>query len=303
MSRPVLPKGNAMPGTLHIVSTPIGNLEDITLRALRVLREVSLIAAEDTRHTRKLLDHFGIQTRTVSYHEHNYRSRQPALLAELAAGRDVALVSDAGTPGVSDPGTDLVRTCLEHGIPVSPVPGPSALLAAAAVSGLPLVPFTFFGFAPARANDRTRWLDTVLRVPHTVCFFEAPHRIHQTLLEMRPLLGNRQIAVARELTKLHEELVTGSIDKVCELLADRQRGEFVVLIGPAEGVSAGAVDVSDEQIATEFGQMQNSGEFSSRRAAVTALARRYNRPPRDLYRLLLDPRTGDPRPGDPDGTQ
>src|SRR5688572_19244461 len=187
-----------MSGTLFVVATPIGNLEDITLRALRVLREADVVAAEDTRRTGKLLAHHGIQSRMLSFHTHNARERTPVLVARLRAGEGVALVTDAGTPGVSDPGVELIRACIEEGITVDPIPGPSAVLAAAAGSGFPLVPLTFAGFAPNRSKDRRAWLDEVARTPHTVVFYEAPHRIQQTVSDAHAVLGNRQIVVARE---------------------------------------------------------------------------------------------------------
>src|SRR5687767_6720785 len=197
-------------GTLFVVATPIGNLEDITLRALRVLREAHVVAAEDTRRTARLLAHHGITTPTLSFHEHNTRSRMPQILARLEAGESVALVTDAGTPGVSDPGVELVRACIDRGIPVDPIPGASAPLAAAAASGFPLEPLTIFGFVPSRTKDRKTWLREVAGVPHTFTFFEAPHRIAETLREMASLFGERPIMVGRELTKLHQDLISGS---------------------------------------------------------------------------------------------
>jgi 16S rRNA (cytidine1402-2'-O)-methyltransferase len=177
-----------MAGTLFVVATPIGNLEDITLRALRVLREVDLIAAEDTRRTSRLLAHHGIQTPTLSYHEHNTRGRMPQLMARLQAGSAVALVTDAGTPGVSDPGVELVRACIEAGVTVDPIPGVSAPLVAAIASGFPLDPVTIYGFAPSRSKDRLAWLESLAALPATVTFFETPHRIVQTLRDDRHIL-------------------------------------------------------------------------------------------------------------------
>src|SRR5687768_214696 len=197
-------------GTLFVVATPIGNLEDITLRALRVLREVAVIAAEDTRRTARLLAHHGIPTPTLSFHEHNTRARVPMLLKKLLAGNDVALVSDAGTPGVSDPGAELVAACVEAGVPVEPVPGASAPLAAAVASGFPLVPISLYGFAPARSKDRALWLQDLRNITHTVVFFEAPHRIRLALRELVDVFGERPIVVARELTKVHQEFLRGT---------------------------------------------------------------------------------------------
>jgi len=198
-----------MSGTLFVVATPIGNLEDITLRALRVLREADLIAAEDTRRTGKLLAHYAISTPTISFHEHNSRTRVPQLMARLEAGARVALVSDAGTPGIADPGIALVQACWQRSIPVDPVPGACASLAAAVASGFPLEPLTIFGFAPARSKDRGKWLERIQGIRSTVVFFETPHRIQKTLTELPRFLGTRQICVARELTKVHQELTTG----------------------------------------------------------------------------------------------
>ena len=198
-----------MAGCLHVVATPIGNLEDITLRALRILREVELIAAEDTRRTAKLLQHYSISTRTTSLHEHNERQKIPALLDRLEAGGRIALVSDAGTPVVSDPGARLVAATLGRGIRVEAVPGPSAVLAALVSSGLAAVPFTFVGFPPTRSKDRKRWFEGVASERRTIVLFEAPHRVLATLRELAQLLVKRQICVCRELTKLHEELVIG----------------------------------------------------------------------------------------------
>ena len=220
-----------MLGLLSVVATPIGNLEDITLRALRVLREADLVAAEDTRHTAKLLRHHGIQARTLSFHAHNTRSRVTQLIARLAAGSHVALVTDAGTPGVSDPGVELVQACRSHGIKVEAVPGPSASIAAAVVSGFPLTPLTVFGFPPVRSKARAEWFSEASRTHHTFTFFEAPHRIDSTLRLCAHYLGNRQICVARELTKIHEEAIVFWLK---DLGSQRlvAKGEFTVVVAP-----------------------------------------------------------------------
>ena len=216
------------------MATPIGNLEDITLRALRILREVSLIAAEDTRHTRKLLAHYQIQTPATAYHEHNKLARLPAMLDALAAG-DVALVSDAGTPGINDPGFELVAAAIEAGVPVVPVPGPSAPIAALVGSGLPTAQWVYLGFLPSRARDRKRTLETWRPVPATLVCFEAPHRLLQALRDMEAVLGNRRLAVARELTKLHEELVRGTVGEVLRRFEEQApRGEFTLVIAGYE---------------------------------------------------------------------
>ena len=196
-----------MPGILYVVSTPIGNLDDITVRAINTLKSVGLVAAEDTRRTAQLLRHFGLGTPTTSLHEHNEQQKLPQLLKQLADGVDIALVSDAGTPLVSDPGQRLVARAIQEGIRVVPIPGASAVLAALAASGYPADEFVFLGFAPSRSNDRKRWLAALVQEKRTVVFFETPHRIKATLVDMRDLFGERPITVARELTKLHESVV------------------------------------------------------------------------------------------------
>ena len=269
-----------MSGTLFVVATPIGNLEDITLRALRVLREVDLIAAEDTRRTAKLLAHYAIATPTISFHEHNSRSRLPTLLAKLEAGASMALVSDAGTPGVADPGVAFVRACWQHSIPVDPIPGACASLTAAVTSGFPLDPLTIYGFVPARSNDRTKWLRQLQGSPATLVFFEAPHRILRTLTEMSDVFGDRPISVARELTKLHQQITNGSIGNVIGQLTDL-RGEFTVVVGPAVPASPVASDDTDQFIYGEFCQMTNLG--LGRRAAISELAERHGRTAKSVY--------------------
>jgi 16S rRNA (cytidine1402-2'-O)-methyltransferase len=272
-------------GTLFVVATPIGNLEDITLRALRILKEADVIAAEDTRRTAKLLGHYGIPTPTVSFHEHNSRARIPALLARLEAGQRVALVTDAGTPGVSDPGVELVRACLEAGIVVNPIPGPSAPLTAAIASGFPLEPLSLVGFPPIKSKDRSAWFSTASSLPGTLCFFEAPHRIARTLAEAAGYFGDRPIVVGRELTKLHQEFLRGTARELSERIV-APRGEFTVIVGPAE-ISREATEsvVSDEQLAVEFGHNTETIGLG-RREAVTTLARKYGRPARDVYAAI-----------------
>jgi len=217
-------------GTLHVVGTPIGNLEDITLRALRVLREVSLIAAEDTRTARKLLQRYEIDTPVLSYWEHNELARVDRLLDALEAG-DVALISEAGTPGVSDPGYRIVRAAVEAGLPVVPVPGPSALVAAVAASGLPVERFLFLGFLPRTAKARRDLLREVRDVPAALVLFEAPHRIVRSLEDMVELLGDRPVAIGRELTKVHEEVWRGSLARAFqEFQAREPRGEFTLVV-------------------------------------------------------------------------
>jgi 16S rRNA (cytidine1402-2'-O)-methyltransferase len=222
------------PGTLYLVATPIGNLEDITLRALRVLREVALIAAEDTRRTRKLLARHAIPGRMVSLHEHNERSRAPEIVARLLAGESVALVSDAGTPGLSDPGLELVREASARGIPVVPLPGASAFVAALVASGLPAAPVTFLGFLPPGAQDRRRVLEAHRALPHTIVVYEAPHRLLRTLEAIKQSWGNRRIAVARELTKVHEEILRGTVEAALAHFSEhRPQGEVTLVIAGA----------------------------------------------------------------------
>ena len=273
-----------MAGTLFVVATPIGNLEDITLRALRVLREAGVVAAEDTRRTARLLAHHGITTPTLSFHEHNTRSRMPQILARLEAGESVALVTDAGTPGISDPGVELVRACIDRGIPVDPIPGASAPLTAAIASGFPLEPMTIFGFAPARAKDRKVWLREVAGVPHTFTFFEAPHRIAETLREMGDIFGERPIMVGRELTKLHQSLVSGPSSSFIGRMPI-EKGEFTIVVGPALVTSAAAIPATDDEIVDEFGRTTDNGGVS-RRSAVSAVARKYGRSSRDVYTII-----------------
>lgn len=274
-----------MSGTLFVVATPIGNLEDISLRALRILREADVIAAEDTRRTVKLLAHYGISTPTLSFHQHNTRSRLPQLLARLGRGERIALVTDAGTPGISDPGIELVRACLEAGVAVDPIPGPSAPITAAAVSGFPLEPLTILGFVPARAKDRTAWIERLKSVPHTVVFFEAPHRIRRTLTDMDLLLGNRHIMVARELTKVHQQLVRGSRPADIMGHLTEQRGEFTVVLGPSAPEEPAWRRSNDREIAAEFGRMTDFSPVGRRRT-IASLARKHGRSPNEIYAII-----------------
>lgn len=217
-------------GTLYLVATPIGNLADITRRALEVLEKAVLVAAEDTRHTGRLLDHYQIHTRTVSYHEHNKLARIDRILAALAEG-DVALVSDAGTPGLNDPGYELVRAVLAAGYPVSPVPGPSAPVAALVVSGLPTDAFLYLGYLPRKAGERRQMLQQVADLPYTLIFLETPHRLLEALDDLQEALGDRPVAVGRELTKLHEEIFRGSLSQAKLHFTGQPRGEFTLVVG------------------------------------------------------------------------
>jgi 16S rRNA (cytidine1402-2'-O)-methyltransferase len=273
-----------MSGTLFVVATPIGNLEDITLRALRVLREANVIAAEDTRRTAKLLAHYSITTSALSFHEHNTRSRIPQLLARLERGEAVALVSDAGTPGISDPGIELIQACWNKGIPVDPIPGASAPLAAAVASGFPLEPLTIFGFAPARAKDRKSWWTRLQNVDETLTFFETPHRIEQTLAEIPAYFGTRPILIAREMTKRHQQLLrfadAAVIGRKPEL-----KGEFTVVIGPRRVPESVVNEAPDTLIYKEFCRMTIE-MGTARRQALSAVARKYGRSTKTVYAIV-----------------
>jgi 16S rRNA (cytidine1402-2'-O)-methyltransferase len=214
--------------TLYLVATPIGNLEDMSLRAIRILSQVRLIAAEDTRKTKRLLSAYNIKTPLVSYYEHSKLSKLSQLLRQLEEG-DIALVSEAGMPGISDPGYELVTAAIEHGIPVVPIPGPSAVLAALAISGLPANQFLFLGFLPRRKGERRRLLQSIALETHTIVAFEAPHRLLKALADVLEVLGNRRIAICRELTKIHEEVFRGTISQALEHFTT-PRGEFTLVI-------------------------------------------------------------------------
>jgi 16S rRNA (cytidine1402-2'-O)-methyltransferase len=281
-----------MSGTLFVVATPIGNLEDITLRALRVLREVDLIAAEDTRRTAKLLTHHGISTRTVSFHAHNTKRRLPELLAQLRSECSIAIVSDAGTPGISDPGEELVRACVLEGIPVEPVPGVSAAIAAVVVSGFAVLPLTVLGFPPRRPKDRTSWISAISGVSNTVTFFESPRRIGNTLREASLIMGTRQIMVARELTKVHQEFLRGTCAELAERLAIT-KGEITVVISPIIEAVTGSGEVDERRVATEFWSMTIEG-VAGRRQAISTLAKKFDIPSKQVYAIIeKSKRSGD----------
>jgi 16S rRNA (cytidine1402-2'-O)-methyltransferase len=271
-----------MPGVLYLVATPIGNLEDITYRAVRVLGEADLIACEDTRQTRKLLDHYGIRKPTISYHEHNECQRAPELAARLLAGENVALVSDAGMPLVSDPGYRLVRAAIENGIRVESVPGPSAALAALAASGLPTHAFYFGGFLPSKPGQRAKALEALAGHPVTLVFYEAPHRLLETLDSIQQILGPRPVVVARELTKLHEEFLRGAAAEIRAELASRDsvKGEFTLLIGKAEAPAPADTPVEE---AVEI--LLRAG--LPRMDAIKQVARQRGVSKREIYDQLL----------------
>jgi len=273
------------PGTLYLVATPIGNLADITHRALQVLRDVELIACEDTRHTHKLLNHYSITTKTISYHEHNEQQRSVELLARLLAGSDVAIVSDAGTPGINDPGFRLVRLAIENNISVVSVPGPSALVTALVASGLPTGEFFFAGFLPARSGARRTRLVELRDVPGTLVLYEAPHRLRATLKDAAEVLGGvRQAVVARELTKLHEELRRGTLLELAEHYgkSENPRGEIVLLIDRQRNAAMRKIEDSDiETLVTRF-----ESEGLDHRSALKKAARELGVSRDEAYRRL-----------------
>jgi len=276
-----------MSGTLYLVATPIGNLEDITHRAVRLLGEVSVIACEDTRHTRKLLNHYGINTRTISYHEHNERERAAELLKLLETGADVAIVSDAGTPGISDPGFQLARLAIEAGVQIVPVPGPSALIAALIASGLPTDEFFFGGFLPARSGARRTRLAELRSLPATLVFYEAPHRIAASLRDAHEVLGEREAVVARELTKMHEEIARGRLSELATRFASREhaRGEMVLVIDRTMIENEKDAEDSPTTIAELVGKLESEG--LDHRAALKKAARALGLSRDEAYRRLV----------------
>lgn len=275
----------AASGTLFVVATPIGNLEDITLRALRVLREADLVAAEDTRRTGNLLRHFEIATPLLSLHEHNETARIPKLLDHLRAGRSVALVTDAGTPGISDPGATIVRAVREAGLTVVPIPGATALAAAISVAGLREGKFAFAEFPPTRSKDRKEWFEWV-RVHRAIniVFFEAPHRIEKTLLELASLLGEQPILIGREITKMHEEWRFDSPTTLAAHFTD-PHGEFVVVIPAADPAATLSELPADAEVYRIFGQLTNNTEMS-RRDAVRQVADTLKLPAKYVYEAI-----------------
>ena len=221
-----------MTGTLYIVSTPIGNLSDISSRAIKVLKDADIIACEDSRHTKKLLSHYSVDTRLTSYHEHNEITKSQKLVEELKDGKNIALVSDAGTPSISDPGYRIVKLAIKNSIPVVPIPGPSSVISALTVSGLPPDKFTFLGFLPKTKNQIEKLCDQYINEPHTLIFFESPRRIKKSLKFILDILGNREASVCRELTKMHEEIVYGTLNELSEIFNDREdiKGEVTLVI-------------------------------------------------------------------------
>ncbi len=278
-----MPKESTARGTLYLVATPVGNLQDMTLRAIEVLKEVDLIACEDTRHTQKLLTYFNIGTATVSYHEHNERERAAEILAKLKSGGRVAVVSDAGMPGICDPGYRVVTLAVENGVPVVPVAGASAVVLALAASGLPTDAFGFGGFLPAKSGQRREVLEGIARSARTEIFYEAPHRVVEALEDLVEVLGGaRRVVMARELTKLHEEFLRGSAAEVLATLKARGdvKGEITLLIGKAE---AGAV-VSKMSLRARMEQVMRE-ESLDEKAALKKVAKEFGLGKSEAYRL------------------
>jgi 16S rRNA (cytidine1402-2'-O)-methyltransferase len=270
-------------GTLYLVSTPIGNLEDISARGLRILREARLIAAEDRRQTQKLLNHYGISTRLISYHAHSPAHVLEGLLSELASG-DVALVSDAGTPVLNDPGYELVCAALGDGYPVSPIPGPNAPIAALVASGLPPDAFLYLGYLPRKAGDRRRLLEQIAPLSYTLIFLEAPHRIQEALADLEDALGDRQVAVAREITKVHEEFFRGRLSQArARFASGPPRGEFTLVLA---GSSAKAPNWNAEQVQAAI--REKIGQGLPPTQVARQLAAQSGWPRRALYQLIKE---------------
>jgi 16S rRNA (cytidine1402-2'-O)-methyltransferase len=287
----VAAKPDAVIGCLYVVATPIGNLEDITLRALRILKEVDVIACEDTRQTVKLLSHFEIQKRLISYHEHNEITQASELVIALEQGAKVALVTDAGTPAISDPGHRLVSLCLRHGIKVVPIPGASAFVAAMSASGMPSDQFSFIGFLPSRQSERRKALRRLAAEPRTLALYEAPHRLLDTLEDALEILGNRPAVVAREITKLYEEFLHGHIEDLVEAARKKPpRGEIVLLIGPVDGRAIQGASAANPANAMPLARRVEEimKECAvDRKAALKQAARERGLTRREAYKQLL----------------
>jgi 16S rRNA (cytidine1402-2'-O)-methyltransferase len=272
------------PGTLYVVATPIGNLEDISYRAVRVLKEADLIACEDTRHTAKLLHHYEIDKPTVSYHEHNEAARAEELVAKLEQGMNIAQVSDAGMPGISDPGYRVIKLAIERGVPVVPIPGASAVVVALAASGLPTDNFQFLGFLPARSGERRTLLESVRDAQHTTVVYEAPHRIAETMKDVVELLGSeRPVVLARELTKVHEEFIRGSAAEVLQRVEKHElKGEMTLLIGKSEPA---AVPAARKDIASRVQEIMREGSVDEN-TALKVVAKELGVSKSEAYREL-----------------
>jgi 16S rRNA (cytidine1402-2'-O)-methyltransferase len=269
--------------SLYVVGTPIGNLEDITLRALRVLQQVDMIACEDTRQTQKLLDHYNIRTRTVSYHEHNELTRAAELIVDLEGGARIAIVTDAGTPGISDPGYRLITLAVRHKVPVIPIPGPSAFVTALVASGLPTDSFRFGGFLPAKQGQRRTLLESLLNIQKTAIFYEAPHRIEETLSDIIHVLGGaRHVVIAREVTKIHEEFLRGRADQLLDhVRAHPLKGEITLLIAKAD-----EMEQPQQASVAERVQQVMTSESLDEKAALKKVAKDLGLSKSDAYREL-----------------
>ncbi len=270
-------------GTLYIVATPIGNLEDITFRAIRILREVDLIAAEDTRHTRHLLDRYQIETQLTSYHDHNKEEKAPVLIERMLNGNSVALVSDAGTPGISDPGYFLINLAIDQKIPVVPIPGATAAIAALSVSGMPTDSFIFEGFLPAKHQARLKRLKELSEEERTIIFYEAPHKIIRTIEDMIEVYGDRRAVITRELTKIHEETIRGTLPEILKhLQTGSLKGEFTIILhGATEKPLQQDIDTS------EYLKNLMLHRGMSKKEAVSAAAKELGKPKKDIYKESL----------------
>jgi 16S rRNA (cytidine1402-2'-O)-methyltransferase len=274
--------------SLYLVGTPIGNLEDISMRALRILKEVDLIACEDTRQTAKLLNHYGIETRTISYHEHNELTRAAELIMHLEQGKSIALVTDAGMPGVSDPGFRLVSLAIRHKVPVVPIPGASAFLSAVVASGLPTDSFVFHGFLPAKLGQRRKLLEEVQHSPWTQIFYEAPHRLLGTLEDVAEVMGpQRRVVVAREVTKIYEEFVRATAAEVLDNFKKRDeiRGEITLLVGRAEEPPHGVPVVTQRNARTRVRELMKTEKIDEKEA-MKRVAKEMGVSKSDVYREL-----------------
>ena len=289
-------------GRLYICATPIGNLEDITLRVLRILDEVELIAAEDTRRTRKLLNHYEIHKPLISYHEHNEISRTLELIDKLKSGVDIALVSDAGTPGISDPGQEIIRQAIEAEIPVIPIPGPTAVVAALTAAGFPTDAFAFWGFGPRNRRRKRLFIKDISKWPHTAVLYEAPHRLLDTLQVIYDIMPKRPLAVCRELTKIHEEIIRGLPGEIIDhFTADAPRGECVLVLAPfTPGLSLTEQDIAQQKLtpsALSEAVLELMGQGVDKRTAIKQVAEALGISRRTVYQAAIDiPATGHKEP-------
>lgn len=276
------------PGTLYLCPTPIGNLEDMTFRSIRMLKEAAVIAAEDTRHTRKLLSHFEIHTPLISYHEHNKAERGPELVDRLLAGEDIALVSDAGMPGISDPGSDLVRLSVQANVGVTALPGPNAALTALICSGLDTTAFTFIGFLPKTKKKRREMIDSLTSHPYTLLFYESPHRITDTIEELYKAFGDRPAAAGREISKVYEEFVRGTLSSIQKHFTEKQpRGEFTLVVAGAAGTTVETEHAEPETSPAEaVAELIASGMDKKQAIKKVALDRGLSK--RDVYQSVID---------------